>query len=163
MKKLSLFALIVLSLLSLSACAPNANIPSIVMRDDDFVGGNLSFQYDKTANIIYFGGEGEVVQYYQKDILKGWDEAGNRIGIKFIAPSEIENFEEAKVSINGEEQIVKNNFKIINGEKVAELTIYPVVNEEHRDFVINLAWQEKNDPENFRVIVKEGTIFMSEE
>ena len=163
MKKLSLFALIVLSLLSLSACAPDAIKPSIVMRDDDFVGGNLSFQFDKTANIIYFGGEGEVVQYYQKDILKGWDEAGNRIGIKFIAPSEIKNFEEAKVSINGEEQIVKNNFKIINGEKVAELTIYPVVNEEYRDFVINLAWQEKNDSENFRVIVKEGTIFMSEE
>ena len=39
-----------------------------IMQDIYKTGGNLTFNYDEISHVATFGGEGEVIQYYQKDI-----------------------------------------------------------------------------------------------
>ena len=90
----------------LSGCGQEVLPFALIERDGAFTGGGISFVYDQENGKVYFGGEGECVQFYEADITKGWQEAGNRVGLKINPPIKIEDVGEIEVVLDGQTQNV---------------------------------------------------------
>ena len=131
-------------------------------RDNYNTGGNLTFYYDQQAHVAYFGGEGEVVQYYEEDVAKGWTEKGCRVGISLTLPTEIEDYKSASAKVNGKEYNSNDFIVEINDETVIA-QFQPIVSEDNRIINIKISWQEDSEAQEYKIIIKEGTIFMQEE
>ena len=158
MKKLPVLILIIFIGIGLvlSGCGEKTFAYSRIYRDDYLTGGDLNFKYDERTHTAYFGGENQVVQYYEPDIAKGWKDAGCRIGIKIYLPSDVEDYQSGQVEINGNKL---ENDKIVN-EEGGYLQLFPLVSENEQDFQIKIIWQDGTQEQNYYVYIEKGTIFM---
>lgn len=158
MKKLLIFAL--LPFLLLSGCGDKNVEYANVYRDKYSTGGDITFSYDKITHTAYFGGENEVVQFYDANIAKGWDEAGNRVGVKLVSPCKITNPLSAKAQIG--DKVYENGsfYSYINGKVTDEVEFFPLVSEEKREVILKIVWQDGVTEQTYKIIVKEGSVFM---
>ena len=86
MKKnsVAMLSLILIFIIFASACAREYSY-GMIERDNSLTGGDLSFIYDENTHTAIFGGEGEIIAFYEEDRLAGLPK-GNRIGFKIYAP-----------------------------------------------------------------------------
>ena len=131
----------------------------VLTRDNFNTGGNISFFYDKEAFIAYFGGEGDVVQFYNVDIAKGWDEDGCRVGVQLDLPKEIDDFKSATAKVD-EKNLTSKDFIIEIDEQTQIAVFHPIVSEDKKHISIEITWAEGVEPQEYKIIIKEGTIFM---
>ena len=159
MKKVLLIFLILLSIVS-TACGTKIYSSATITRDEANTGGDLSFIYDERTKNIYFGGEGEYLQYYSADEVKGLDE-GYRVGIKVIAPSEVKNLEDAVLEINGNKY--NDFFEKIESQPQNYFYIYPTFNENTKEVNFKITWNQSSKPQKYKVILNEKTNFLESE
>ena len=156
MKKLQVFVLIIFVgiCLVLFGCEKKSFSYSRVYRDEYLTGGDLDFSYDECTHTAYFGGENQVVQYYEADIAKGWDEAGCRIGIKIYVPSNVKDCQSGQVKVNDKE------YKDVLNKTEGYLQIFPLVSENEQEFKIKIIWEEGTQEQYYYIYFEKGTIFM---
>ena len=159
MKKVLLIFLILLSIVS-TACGTKIYSSATITRDEANTGGDISFVYDERNRNIYFGGEGEYLQYYSADEVKGLDE-GYRVGIKVIAPSEVKNLEDAVLEINGNKY--NDFFEKIESQPQNYFYIYPTFNEKTKEVNFKIKWTQMSKPQKYKVILNEKTKFLESE
>ena len=133
---------------------------STIYRDTFNTGGDISFSYDNITHTASFGGENEVVQYYEIDISKGWNEAGNRIGLRLVAPLKISNPLSAKAMINSVEYNNGSFYRIINGEISSVAEFYPIVSEQNKELELKIIWQSGIKEQVYKIYILDGTIFL---
>ena len=157
--KIKSFICLVLILLtfSLASCGGKEVSSATISRDDEFVGGNLSFVYDEHSRTIYIGGEGEFIQYYDKDLTRNWEE-GNRIGFKITAPSEVENLKKTTLEMNG--MTFTDMFVKIDGQQQDFFNIYPLVTEDTKEIVFKITWEENIATQTYTIKIVEGTALL---
>lgn len=156
MKKVLLIFLILLSIVS-TACGTKIYSSATITRDEANTGGDISFVYDERNRNIYFGGEGEYLQYYSADEVKGLD-AGYRVGIKVIAPSEVKNLEDAVLEINGNKY--NDFFEKIESQPQNYFYIYPTFSEKTKEIKFKITWTQMSKPQKYKVILNEKTNFL---
>ena len=156
MKKVLLIFLILLSIVS-TACGTKIYSSATITRDEANTGGDISFIYDEHTKNIYFGGEGEYLQYYSADEVKGLDE-GYRVGIKVIAPSEVKNLEDAVLEINGNKY--NDFFEKIESQPQNYFYIYPTFNENTKEVNFKITWNQSSKTQKYKVILNEKTNFL---
>lgn len=160
LKKSFILLLLVCSLF-LSGCDKKSFSYSTLTRDSYNTGGNLSFSYDSQTQTAYFGGEGEVVQFYDIDIAKGWTEKGCRVGVVLNLPTELKDYKSATATINNK-KLTSQNF-IVEIDSQTTLAIFqPIVNQENNLIDIKITWAENTKSQNYTIVIKEGTLFMNE-
>lgn len=134
-----------------------------VERDNLNIGGDLSFSYDSFSHTATFGGEGEVVQFYQANPTKGWIEEGCRIGIRITAPSEVANYEGINISINGEDNPSNFQFVYLNGVKTGEIEVFPLIKSQNQQIEIKINWQSNLSEQTYFVKIAVGTALMQKQ
>ena len=159
MKKVLLIFLILLSIVS-TACGTKIYSSATITRDEANTGGDISFVYDEHTKNIYFGGEGEYLQYYSADEVKGLDE-GYRVGIKVIAPSEVKNLEDAVLEINGNKY--NDFFEKIESQPQNYFYIYPTFSEKTKEIKFKITWTQMSKPQKYKVVLNEKTKFLKSE
>ena len=161
MKKFKVFVVFLLVFpLIMVGCGDFAVGNADIIRDSEMTGGTLSFEYNKDTREIFFGGEGEVIQFYEADILKGWNESGNRLGIIMQAPSEVTEFETGTLTMQGQSLSAENFYRTVNGEKIGEVVLYPLVKENEKEIEIKITWQDGTKEQVYKIIIKNGTQLM---
>jgi len=131
-----------------------------VNRDSENVGGSISFDYDKDLGIITIGGENEQIQYYKEDIAKGWEESGNRVGIKFTAPVKVKEYETGTLSYQGKTISSGDFYREINGQKIGEVVVYPLIKDINKDIEIKITWQDGIEEQTYKLKIAKGTTLM---
>ena len=159
-KKIILISSLFAFLFLLTGCGKNIFDYSRVSRDEYNTGGNLTFIYDDVAHVATFGGRGEVVQYYDVDIAKGWLNAGNRVGVQILAPSGVKNFETGSAKIGDE--IIKGDkfYKQINNENSKIAQFFPILTENNREIAIKITWEDNSEEQIYYVVAHKDTVFM---
>lgn len=130
-------------------------------RDDANIGGSLTFVYDSSAHIAYFGGENQVVQYYDANVLNN-NTAGCRVGVKIIAPTDIKDFSKATLIMNKIEYTEGSFLETVDGEIQNFANIYPVVSPDANKIKFIIKWGDKIKEQEYEIIIVEGTLFMNE-
>ena len=153
--------LLVFASLFLYGCNKKEFSQPLLARDKYNTGGNLTFFYDHQAHIAYFGGEGEIVQFYQEDIAKGWTEKGCRVGVSMSIPNDLKGYKSATAKVNGKE-LSSNDFIVEIGDQTAIAEFQPIVSEDNRIIDIKITWEEESQPQEYKIIIKEGTLLMEE-
>ena len=151
-----------ISCLFLVGCDKKAFLQPVMSRDNYNTGGNLSFYYDEQAHIAYFGGDGEVVQFYEKDIAKGWTKEGCRVGVTLILPNDLKDYKSATAEIDGKDYI-SNDFIIEIDENTAIAQFQPIVSEDNKKINIKLTWAEDSQTQEYKIFVKDGTLYMEKQ
>ncbi len=160
MKKLLCLIFLCLALI-LTGC--NQTLPlANCTRDSENIGGSISFKYNKSTGEIFIGGENEQIQYYEKNIARGWQEGGNRIGLKFVAPSMVKEYETGSISIQGKTISSGDFYQEVNGQKTGEAIIYPLIKNIEEVIEIKITWQDGSEEQVYKVIIKEGTQLMQQ-
>ena len=121
-------------------------------------GGSLSFSYDDITKTALIGGNNEVIQYYQTDIAKGWNEEGNRIGIQIIVPKGVKDVGSGTAELNGKEYLSKDYIKKINDMYYA--LFQPIIKENDKELTLKIIWQEGCKEQQYNIKIMEGTILM---
>lgn len=158
MKKIKIIAILVLFLPIIFVFGCGQSLPEMnIERDNYLTGGKLSFSYDTQSRTAYFGDENEVIQFYEKDISKGFLKEGNRVGIKLVPSSMIEDlgslsFKIGKEEFKGSDTCVKIN------DKLAYFQLFPIVNESGQIIVVNVEY--KNQKAKYLIKIHEKTILM---
>ena len=156
MKKVLLIFLILLSIVS-TACGTKIYSSATITRDEANTGGDISFIYDEHTKNIYFGGEGEYLQYYSADEVKGLD-AGYRVGIKVTAPGEVKNLDDTVLEMNGNKY--NDIFEKIENQPQNYFYIYPTFSEETKEINFKITWTQMSKPQKYKVILNEKTKFL---
>lgn len=128
-----------------------------VMRDSYSTGGNISFSWDNEAKIAYFGGENEVIQYYEQDIAKGFLKAGNRVGIKLVPSEKINDLGSLTFKI-GKEEINGENVATKIDDEVTYFQLFPIVESAGQKIEIKIEYKGKRD--KIIIIIHEKSILM---
>lgn len=128
-----------------------------IERDNYLTGGNLTFVYDEASRTAFFGGENEVIQYYDIDISKGFLKEGNRVGLKLIPNEEINDigsltFKFGKEEIKGEDAVTKIN------DKTAFFQLFPIIKNAGEKIEISIEY--KGQKCKYFVEVNSKTILM---
>ena len=163
MGKLKIFIVFfALMTLILTGCGDKSLDYVTVTRDNFNTGGNLSFEYDALSHTAYFGGEGEVVEWQEASIVRGFDRAGNRVGVKLVAPSFVSDFSSGS-AIVGDEKLEGGEFyQSVDGKTSPTAQFYPLVSEESRVVTIKIIWQEGVQEQVYTIVIREGTTFLGE-
>ncbi len=161
MRYVRLFETIFLILLTLFfvGCKDKSIDYSSIQRDDQNIGGKLSFNYDSATHVATFGGLGETVEYYDEDIARGFNKAGNRVGIKLIAPSSVKDFSSGSATIGDEKIIGGKFFRQINNEKSREAVFYPLVDENNRKIELKIIWEDGLEEQTYIILIRQETNF----
>ena len=133
-----------------------------ISRDDERVGGSLSFVYDKKERLVSVGGEGEVLQYSDGNIEKGYAE-GNRVGLKVTCPDVDLNLENSKLMTNGRTYSVGDFYQTVDGQKQRFFNIYPAFSQEDRVVFFSVVWDSNIKEQKYKIEVVDGTIFGQKE
>ena len=151
----------VIPMLILGGCNNKTFDYSIMQRDNYNTGGNLTFVYDKLTYTAFFGGEGETVQYYSKDIAKGWHEDGCRIGVKLLIPKGIKDYKPA-TAVVGKEKLNAEDFLVETGDGQPQYAVFqPIVSKENSHVELKITWQDGYDEQTYLIVIKDETIFMT--
>lgn len=153
--------ILVVTCFFMCGCDKKSFFQPLLSRDNYNTGGNLTFYYDNQSHVAYFGGEGEVVQYYQTDIAKGWTEKGCRVGVSLPLPNNLEDYKSATAKINGEE-FNSNDFIVEIDQQTTIAQFQPIVSEKNSEIDIKITWEEETQPQEYKIIIKQGTLFMKE-
>ena len=159
MKKVLLIFLILLSIVS-TACGTKIYSSATITRDEANTGGDISFIYDEHTKNIYFGGEGEYIQFYSANEVSGLD-AGYRVGIKVIAPSEVKNLDDTVLEVNGTSYT--DFLEKIEGQEQNYFYIYPTFSEDSRETNFKITWNKNAKPQSYKIILNEKTNFLKSE
>lgn len=124
-------------------------------------GGNLTYNYQIENQMLTVGGEGETILLYSKNEIKGWSEDGCRIGIQFVPPKNIANFEAIEVTIENEKQ--QPEFLYINNENTGIFTIYPLIDNTEKIYEIFIKWSNNSEQQKYKLKILEGTQLMKKE
>lgn len=149
--------LIILTSIFMTGCNETTLNYSNVYRDDYNTGGNIDFEYQDMTHTIYFGGKNQVIQYYLEDVAKGWEEKGNRVGIKIYSPVSLNNYQSGYAYINNEKLEWGKYLKVYDGSFIAYF--YPIVNEEKDEITIKLLWEQGYQEQTYYLKIKQGSIF----
>ena len=152
--------ILIMTCVFLCGCDKKSFSQPILSRDNYNTGGNLTFVYDSQAQVAYFGGEGEVVQYYQEDIAKGWTEKGCRVGVSMLLPKELKDYKSATAKINNKE-LKSNDFIVEIDENTVIAQFQPLVSEEKRIIEIEVTWADNSQAQEYKIVIKDGTLFMN--
>lgn len=133
-----------------------------ISRDDERVGGSLSFVYDKKERLISVGGEGEVLQYSDGNIEKGYAE-GNRVGLKVTCPDVDFNLENSKLMMNGRTYSVGDFYQTVDGQKQRFFNIYPAFSQDDRVVFFSVVWDSNIKEQKYKIEIVDGTIFGQKE
>ena len=162
MKKMLVALSIILALsLFLSGCGQKVLPLALIERDGGFTGGGISFFYDQENGKVYFGGEGECIQFYEADITKGWQEAGNRVGLKINPPIKIEDEGEVEVVFDGQALEVDKLLTFSSAQPTGQLNFYPLVSQQKKSLTLKIKWSGGTAWQEYQITIKEGTIFMN--
>ena len=145
--------------LFLSGCQNKDLIQPKVMQDIYKTGGNLSFNYDETTHTIIFGGEDEIIQFYQEDIARGWNEKGCRIGFQMIVPKEVEDFKSGSANLDGEELLPTQYIDLHEGQTLVA-TFQPIVTPQKSNLTLKIKWEDGKNEQVYHIVIKKGTLFM---
>lgn len=164
MKKFKVLNIFLLMILILTAflsvgCSDRELDYAQIQREDENIGGDLSFEYDSQAHIAFFGGQGEVVSYYDEDIARGFKEAGNRIGIKLYAPKGIDDYQSGQAKLGNEELNGGMFYTTVNQNYTGEAVFYPKVDENNTKIEIKIIWQAGTKEQRYMIVIREGTTF----
>lgn len=157
MRKLFLISTIFLCCFAFCGCGEKTFAYSSLSRDFYNTGGLLTFVYDEYTKTAFFGGEGEIVQFYNADIAKGWEDAGCRIGVKISIPNSLKEYKSATAKVNDEEYTYSG---FIFEDEPNYAVFQPIVSDEINQITIKIKWTENSKEQIYSLIVKEGTIFM---
>lgn len=158
-----IFLLTIVSILTLEGCGDKTLPQNDATRDDYNIGGDLTFYYDDVTQTAVFGKEGETIEFYSQDLTRGWKNEGNRVGLKIIAPVEVNDFESGWAKV-GDEKIDNGGFfQIVNGQKTRQANFYPIVKEDDNSTDIEICWQEGSKTQIYHVKVVENTKFSNGE
>ncbi len=161
LRRFSLCVLLVMVTIFFVGCK-DKNLPQPSLERDRYnTGGNLTFEYDEISHLATFGGEGEVVQFYNEDITKGWTEKGCRIGVQILVPKEAKDYKSGSAALGNNKLTANDYLNEIGENKVA--VFYPIVDEEHKDITLKITWQDGKIEQTYHIHIKAGTIFMKEE
>ncbi len=159
--KYSFLLALVIVCFSLCGCQDKNLIQPNIERDNYNTGGNLTFVYDEISHVATFGGEGEVVQFYEEDIAKGWDEKGNRIGFQIAMPKgDIEYktgsayFEDKKLNLN---DIVK----LQEGQNMIAI-FQPIIKKDKEKYTLKITWEDGKNEQIYHIVIASGTYFMEQ-
>lgn len=142
-------------------CDKKSFAQPILSRDNYNTGGSLTFSYDQQSHVGYFGGEGEVVQFYQEDIAMGWTEAGCRVGVCLLLPNNLKDYKGATAKVNSKE--LNSNEFIVEVDNETKIALFqPIVSEDNRVISIKITWEENSQTQEYKIVIKEETLFMSE-
>ncbi len=156
-KRMKVFVCCLFLFLIFTLCGCGSEIASaIITRDDEMTGGSLSFVYESVSRSIYIGGEGEFIQYYEKDLNKNL-EAGNRIGLKIQAPNEVEDLGKTVLEIGG--VTFTDMFVEIDGQEQNFFNIYPLVTKETKEIPFKITWQDNTQTYTLKIV--DGTKLLS--
>lgn len=158
MKKFLLCFLIAGSLI-LSGCGQKEFSYGVLQRDAYNTGGGISFEYDPLSHTAYFGGEGEILEWYEEDVAKGWNEAGNRVGIKIIPPKGLDDYKSASATLD-DEKLEYEDFYV--GEENSYTLFQPLIKKEGQILTLKIKWQESAAEQVYTIIIKKGTILLQE-
>lgn len=148
--------------LLLTGCTDKSLDYVAVTRDNFNTGGNLSFEYDALSHTAYFGGDGETIEWQQASIVRGFDRAGNRVGVKLVAPSFVSDFSSGS-AIVGDEKLEGGEFyQSVDGKTSPTAQFFPLVSEKNRVVTIKVIWQEGIKEQVYTIVIKEGTAFLDE-
>ena len=162
MKKLFLIFAIILILPFCSGCDKTFEMAE-VSRNNEQTGGALSFEYNKFAGKITFGGEGEVVQFYEANLAKGWTEEGARVGIKIKAPEGLDNYEAIKVWVDGTENPPYFKHSYVVGQKTGEIELSPKVEDVEKEIEVKISWQSGSNEQKYLINFAKGTLLMKKQ
>lgn len=143
-------------------CSKEISIPyGTVTRTPDLTGGaNLTYSYDEKTHTAWFGKEGETIAYYSEDKDKGRS-AGNRVGIKITAPTEVETYEGFKLTIYDKvtyEGLDENGKpKAFDGDNF--VYIYPKVAADQMSVTITIKWNKDVEEQTYYVRIIDKTNF----
>ena len=154
-----LFTIFMILPLLMLGCGEKNLEYSLVQRDEQNIGGNLTFEYDNVTHVASFGGEGEIVEYYDYDIVRGFNRAGNRVGIKLTAPSSVKDFNTGSAILNKEKIVGGNFYRQVNNEKVGEAVFYPLVDENNRKIELKITWEDGTAEQTYIILIRKGTKF----
>lgn len=158
MKKLLCLILLTLTIF-LSGC--NQTLPfANCTRDSENIGGSISVEYNKSTGEIFIGGENQQIQYYEANIARGWQEGGNRVGLKFTAPSKVKEYETGSVSLQGKTITSGDFYQEVNGQKTGIAFVYPLIKNVDEEIEIKITWQDGSEEQVYKLIIKEGTRLM---
>lgn len=141
----------------LCGCGEKTLSYSNIYRDDYKTGGNLNFFYDDQTHIAYFGEEGEVISYYKEDIAKGWNEEGNLIGIKIYPPCKLDNYLSGTAKV-GDREYENGSFYVLKDDQVQMAEFFIKVEDNKKEYDLKIKWQDNIKEQNYRIIVKQGTL-----
>ena len=157
MKKKLLFVLLLSMLFVLVGCGGESLSYNRVERDSYNTGGNVDFEYDESSHTAYFGGKGQFLEWQNEDIAKGWEEEGNRIGIKIAFPQNLVDDKTATATF-GEEKFEYKDF--IKGEENKYALFQPVVSEENKILPLKIKWSDKTQEQSYNIVIRMGTVFL---
>ncbi len=160
-KKIALVIIFILLSLAIAGCGNNELMQPPLERDRYNTGGKLTFEYDEISKVATFGGEGEVVQFYNQDIARGFNEKGCRVGVQISVPK-IKDYKRGSAVVNGTKMSAQD-YIFLSGEQNLIASFYPIVSEKNRNITINIKWQDDKKEQTYHIIVKPGTFFMSEQ
>ncbi len=153
--------IIMICLFSFGCKDNNLSQPSLE-RDRYNTGGNLTFVYDEVAHVASVGGEGEVIQFYDKDLVKGWDEEGNRIGFSLLVPKEVKDYKSGKANLNGEKLLADDYISLNEGQNLIA-TFQPIVKNGKEDITLKITWEDGKNEQIYKIIIAKGTLFMEKQ
>ena len=159
MKRVLISCFIFICLFVISACQQDLPYQKL-SRDDEMTGGSLTFVYDNESHTGFFGGEGEIVQFYNADIAKGWKEDGCRVGVSLTAPSEVTDYESGSLWVDGEKIQGGEFYQTVGENKVGRVVLTPLVSEEKREIEIKVEWSDGIPEQVYKIQIKDGTQFM---
>lgn len=158
-KLLSIIALGLFVSLLMTGCGKTLTY-GILERDSALTGGNLSFVYDENTHTATFGGEGEVVAYYTAEPELGRS-AGNRIGVKIYAPSEVSDYSKAKLNFEGSEYVGGSFMTMVYDQVQNYFVLTPIVSENHRELKVYVTWLQDSEQQTYTIKIADGTKFAS--
>lgn len=163
MKKIKLISILfILPCLILGGCQNKTFEYQLLQRDNYNTGGNLTFVYDEISHTAIFGGDGETVQFYSKDIAKGWDKEGCRVGVQIPLPNDVEDFKSGSAVLDGK-KISAQEFVIHSDETTPQYALFqPLVSKEKSQINLKVTWQDGFEEQSYLIIIKEGTEFMQQ-
>lgn len=157
--KYSFVTMLVMVCLLLSACNDKNMLQPSLERDNYNTGGNLTFVYDEVSHVATFGGEGEVIQYYDEDIAKGWKEKGNRIGFQIPLPKGSVDYKSGSAYFDGNKLLLDDVVKLHEGQNLIA-TFQPIVSKDKENYTLKITWEDGKNEQIYHIIIAPGTFFM---
>ena len=161
MKTKKLFLIMLLFVLACAGCKQKEFDYVAMSRDAYNTGGVLSFEYDNITHTAYFGGEGQIVQYYSTDIAKGWTEEGCRVGVTLPLPKGIDDYKSAVATLD-EKQLEWDDFGYGEEGEMQYVIFQPIVSEEKSHIILKITWQDGSKEQTYNIAIREGTLFMTD-